>query len=72
MTESQKEQYYQLKQQFLAEAGDLIQLNEIKKREEELLTSQIHQKEEIIQNFLQEQENTRVNDIGIQSMIEID
>ena len=69
----QKEEYNQLKQVYLQEAGELIQMNEIKKREEETLVSQIKQKNETLQNYLSEETNTKViqnNRYNTQKMIE--
>ena len=45
---------------YLQAAGELIQMNEIKKREEETLVSQIKQKNETLQNYLSEETNTKV------------
>lgn len=60
LTVEQKETFNQLKQTFMSEAGDLIQSNEIRKVEEATLLSQIKQKTEVIQDFKQEEDNTRV------------
>ena len=60
LSDEQKERYAQLKQQYVLEAGELIQKNEMLKREDETLVSQINQKTEVINSFKQEEENTRV------------
>ena len=48
------------KQLSVEDIDDMIQKNEILKREEETLVSQISQKTEVINSFKQEEENTRV------------
>lgn len=49
-----------MKQSYLAEAGSLLQKNEILKRSEDTLVSRINQKKEVLNNYKQEEENTKV------------